>query len=168
MENWIQIKYAPNYEVSDLGNIRKIGNNKILKGSHTGKRGSIKKRYSVHGLQHNGKRIFNLTHRIVASHFVPNENLFDQVNHIDGDTFNNKKSNLEWVDNKANARHSNKRDILQFDINGNLVKEWGALYEIGDAGFNKPHISMALNGIKKSNISQGYKWEYKKPLFPEN
>lgn len=168
MENWIQIKYAPNYEVSDLGNIRKIGTNKNLKGSFCGKRDGLSKRYSVHGLMVQGKRIFNLTHRIVASHFIPNEFLFEQINHIDGNTFNNVRSNLEWVNNKTNARHSNKRDILQFDLNGNLIKEWGALYEIGDAGFNKPHVSMALNGIKKSNISQGYKWEYKKPLFQEN
>ena len=162
MENWIQIKYAPNYEVSDLGNIRKIGTNINLKGSFVGKRDGLQKRYRVHGLQVQGKRIFNLTHRIVATHFIPNDFLLEQVNHIDGNTFNNKKSNLEWVNNKTNARHSNKIDILQLDLNGNLIKEWGALYELGDAGFNKPHISMALNGKSKSNIAVGYKWEYKK------
>lgn len=162
MENWIRIKYAPNYEVSDFGNIRKVGTDKNLKGSHTGKREYISKRYSVHGLMSNGKRIFNLTHRIVASHFIPNEKLFQQVNHIDGDTFNNNKCNLEWVDNKTNARHSNKKIILQLDLTGNLIKEWGGLYELGDAGYNKPHVSMALNGKLKSNIAHGYKWEYKK------
>jgi len=164
MENWKQITFANLYEVSDFGNIRKIGTTKNLKGSFTGYRNG-KPRYKVHGIIHNnGKRTFNLTHRIVAIHFLNNPLNFSQVNHIDENTFNNVLSNLEWITNKQNARYSNKRKINQYDLNGNFIKEWNSLFEIGDNGFNKPQVSMCLN--KKRNgkylVTQhkGYKWEY--------
>ena len=164
MEKWKQITYAKLYEVSDYGNIRRIGTTTNLKGSSTGFRDGIC-RYKCHGIiGDNGKRTFNMTHRIVAMHFLPNPLNLPQVNHIDENKFNNNLSNLEWISNKDNSRHSNKRKINQLDLNGNLIKEWNSLYEIGDCGFNKPQVSMCLN--KKCNGKylvthyKGYKWVY--------
>lgn len=163
MEIWKTIENARNYEVSNLGQIRNIKTKQVLIGSQTGKRNGVW-RYKTHGLQVNGKRIFTLTHRLVAQTFVPNPNNQPQVNHIDENKLNNIASNLEWVSNKENSRHSNNVKIKQLDLNGNLIKVWNSLYEIGDYGYNKPNVSMCLN--KKLNgkylVTQykNYKWEY--------
>jgi hypothetical protein len=158
MEIWKIINEAPKYEVSNFGNIRKVGQIKNLKGSLTGKRNG-KYRYAVHGLMIDGKRVFNLTHRIVAKAFIENPMKLNQVNHIDENTFNNSVSNLEWVSNKLNTRHSNKKEIYQLTLSGEVVKKWNALYEIGDNGLNKGKISEVVNNKRKT--AYGYKWKYK-------
>ena len=51
------------------------------------------------------------THRVVAMAFCDNPQKYKQVNHIDGNTKNNKASNLEWCSALQNVRHS--RNILK-------------------------------------------------------
>ena len=50
-------------------------------------------------------------HRLVAEHWLPPKPKgCDQINHIDGNKYNNHYSNLEWCDATHNNRH---RSILQ-------------------------------------------------------
>lgn len=86
MEHYITIEKHPDYEVSNLGNVR----NK--------KTGTIRKQ-----TDRNGYRKVRLNnkdesiHRLVADTFFDGDHSDLQVNHIDGNKSNNFLGNLEWV-----------------------------------------------------------------------
>lgn len=61
-----------------------------------------------------GHKTFSV-HRLVAIYFIPNSNNLPWVNHIDGNTYNNDISNLEWCTPTENEIHSIK--ILGADRN---------------------------------------------------
>ena len=44
-------------------------------------------------------------HRVIAITFIPNPNNLEEVNHIDGNPYNNRVENLEWMTREDNMRH---------------------------------------------------------------
>lgn len=78
---------------------------------NTGKRAVLKpatdkKGYQRVGLVIDGRLMTRKVHRLVAKAFITNEECKQQVNHIDGDKSNNRVSNLEWVTQSENKKHS--------------------------------------------------------------
>lgn len=55
-------------------------------------------------------------HILVAKAFVPNPNpdVFDEVNHRDGDKSNCKASNLIWTNSSGNIRHAMETNLLSY------------------------------------------------------
>ena len=78
-------------------------------------------------------------HRIIASTFVQNlePEINNVVNHIDGNKLNNSAVNLEWTTIKGNNIHNHKcgfikyhtRQIAQYDLEMNKIKEFGSIVE---------------------------------------
>jgi hypothetical protein len=78
-------------------------------------------------------------HRIIASTFIDNlePEIYNVVNHIDGNKLNNSASNLEWTTIKGNNIHNHKcgfikyynRNIAQYDLAMNKIKEFGSIVE---------------------------------------
>ena len=63
----------------------------------------------------NGKKKKFLVHRLVAQHYIDNDNPeYDIVDHIDRDITNNNKDNLRWCDKSINGfnRGSQKNNKL--------------------------------------------------------
>ncbi len=50
-------------------------------------------------------------HRLIALTFLPNPDNLPQVNHKDGNKFNNSLDNLEWVSASENVIHSYKKGL---------------------------------------------------------
>lgn len=64
--------------------------------------------YLAVGMCRDGIKTTATVHRLVAQVFIPNESQLPQVNHIDGNTFNNNVSNLEWVTASENQLHKTR------------------------------------------------------------
>ena len=66
--------------------------------------------YFYVGLCKDGKRKVFAVHRLVAFHFIENENGFPQVNHKDENKENNEASNLEWCTGKYNSNYGSGKE----------------------------------------------------------
>ena len=96
----------PNYEISDLGEVRSIKNKRIRKQSVSTTTGYLKVSAWLEG-----KTVTLAIHREVAKLYVPNPMNKPEVNHIDGNKLNNAVSNLEWVTPKENMKHAHRTGL---------------------------------------------------------
>lgn len=112
MEIWKKIKDFDNYEVSNLGNVKRLESIVFQSGRYNNYKGRILKQENVKGgykrvslSKNNIIKRFQV-HRLVAISFIDNKNNKPCVNHIDGNKSNNNASNLEWVTYSENEKHS--------------------------------------------------------------
>ena len=158
------VGYEGHYQVSNFGSVKsiKFGKEIILK-QHINKGG-----YYYVCLLKNGKHKNYYVHRLVAQAFIPNPYKLPQVNHKDENKTNNNVDNLEWCTNEYNHNYgtinerisqSQSKPVLQYDLNGNLIKEWKSINECGRNGFNQGDICKCCNGKRKT--AKGFIWVYK-------
>lgn len=96
---WQPVPGWETYEVSTDGLVRKAASGKIVRPwVHYGKGG----KYLRVTLREAGRRKNFRVHRLVAMAFIPNPDQLPEVDHINGDTFDNHVENLEWVSGKEN------------------------------------------------------------------
>lgn len=130
----------------------------------------------------NGIRKPFLVHRLVALHFVdnPHPEIFDEVNHKNGDKAYNYFENLEWADTLSNMRHAfatglnkpidmkgkfnedhhSSKPLFQMTKSGEIVKEWPSLKEVQrQLGHYPADISRVCLGKRKT--AHGFRWQYK-------
>lgn len=121
-EVWKTSIRNPNYQVSNLGQVRSVDryvtdslgrtrkySGKLLKPSKD------ENGYLLIGVCDSGhtKRVF--VHRLVAETFLENSDNKPTVNHIDGNKTNNSVSNLEWATYKENRDHAVRTGLLDED-----------------------------------------------------
>lgn len=87
MEQWKTIPDFQNYQVSNLGCVRR--NFRILD--------PCRNEYRYVSLSVKSKKTNKYVHRLVAELFLPNPDNKKKVIHIDGDINNNRLDNLRWV-----------------------------------------------------------------------
>ena len=145
--------YEGLYEVSNLGRVRRNG--KILKPYDNDG-------YLRVDLFKNGIVRKFLIHRLVAQAFIPNPKNLPQINHKDEDKTNNTVENLEWCDNKYNINYSLAKPVLQFDLNGNFIKEWPSAKKVEEElGIHQQNISSCCLGRYGLKTTGGFIWKYK-------
>ena len=95
-EEWRRCQYPfVRYEVSNLGRVRHALRKMVLKLSDN--------RYGYLGMR--TRQGFLYPHKQVALVFCPGWREGLQVNHKDGNKYNNRATNLEWVTASENIRH---------------------------------------------------------------
>ena len=170
MENWKFIN--ANYEVSDKGNIKSV-NYRGTDKSAIRKQSISKNGYMRVILSDNGKNKTYFVHRLVAAAFIPNPDNLPEIDHIDGNRANNHADNLRWVTAKENSNNYNApntykgkkinkggKAVLQYDLEGNFIKEWVTTMEIQrQLNYHRSNISNCCNGLVKT--AYNYIWRYK-------
>lgn len=179
---WKKVKgFEELYEVSNTGLIKSLGQG-ISTDPRTKEVRILKTAIKNNGyvqvkLCKNGTHNYRRVHRLVAIAFIPNPHNLKEINHIDGDKTNNADYNLEWCTSGHNQRHAfltglqkpirgkdNKHSlpILQFDLNGVLLKEWDSIKQIlREEGFNTFGIIKCCKKEPKYKTAYGFKWAYK-------
>lgn len=111
----------------------------------------------------------NQVHRICAMTFIPKwKGDYDQVNHINEEKNQNACWNLSWTDAKGNCNWGTRnlrlsKPVLQYDMEGNFIKEWASAKEAAEAlHTNSPQIINCANG--KARTAYGYVWKKKKAV----
>lgn len=172
-EEWKELKdFEEFYEISNMGRIYSKRKKKIMTvlDHNCG--------YVQINLIGKGFKTHKYIHRLVAEHFLPNEENKPMVNHKDGDKTNNKVENLEWATAKENQQHS--RNVLKHEsykipvVYGkdhhhskkiNQIKDGKVIntfFGCGEAfratGINKSNIWSVLKGNRPK--AGGYEWKY--------
>lgn len=171
-ETWKIIIGFENYKISDLGDVRSLKRNIILK--------PIKEKngYLSVVLYDNKKpKRFNI-HRLVGIAFIENIENNPVINHKDGNKHNNIYTNLEWTTHNKNNKHAydlglkkptwkgkfgydhNKsKAVLQYDKFGKYIDEYGSLHEASRIlKINVSNIMSVCQG--KRNFAGGFIWKY--------
>lgn len=177
------VGYEGMYMVSNLGNVKSVA--RIVK-CNKGKRemnGVIRTlRISNNGypIVSIRKSIYTI-HRLLAIAFIPNPENKPVVNHKDGNKLNNNVNNLEWCTHSDNIKHAFKMGlkmpsktqlgkkggnhnkaipVLQFNKNGEFVKEYPSLTDASiETGVPMKNISLTLHNYQKT--SGGFIWKKK-------
>ena len=113
-EIWKTIEGFPNYEVSNMGNVRSLAHrdklNRVQGGRPIKPQFDGKGHYLHVGLHVNGVAKTVNVHRLVARAFIPNPCGYAEVNHKDENKTNNAASNLEWCTHEYNNTYGSKID----------------------------------------------------------
>lgn len=97
------------YEISDLGNLRRTSTKKHIKG-HVASNGYVRVTIcdSTIGF-HRDKGI----HQLVMNAFNPSDDPSLEINHEDADKSNNRLDNLTWMTHKENMNHAKEHNLFK-------------------------------------------------------
>lgn len=147
-ETWKDILgFNGDYQISNLGRIisKKYMPHRIMKQQ------KVKGYFNVWLSLNNSGRSYRVS-RLVALAFIPNQGNKTEVNHIDGNKFNNSVDNLEWCTRRENMQHA--RDILGV---ANLKLTEDHVLSIRKLKKENPHITheqlAELFGVGRTNIT---------------
>lgn len=184
-EEWRSIEgYEGKYEVSSLGRVKSLSDNK----------GRERELILVPRIAKNGYLYLNLwkgskaksrkIHRLVAETFIKRPSGAQCVNHKNGVKTDNRLENLEWCTYSQNTKHaytnglikptdgcnngmygrhgvehpSSKR-VEQYTLDGEHIGTWDSCIEAGKAlGVNGANIQRCARGDRKT--AHGYLWKY--------
>lgn len=169
-EKWKPIKnYESLYEVSDLGNIKSLKRNVILKVRND------KNGYLVINLCKKGKTKTFKVHRLVAHEFIDNPLNKKEINHKDGNKQNNRVNNLEWCSSKENQIHAYKmhlqiptyKKVFQYDLNNNFIREWKSM-KLASEELKIHHGDICQCCKQRRKTAGGFIWRYSNEINKRN
>lgn len=160
-EIWKDVKgYEGLYQVSNFGNVKSFPRNGTIKKERILKQIVDSNDYLIVGLHKNNKSKKVCVHWLVANAFIPKKENDEVINHINGNKFDNSLKNLERCTQKHNVRESyriglekpyNEKIVLQYDLNGNFIKEWKSACEAErQLKISQANISACCRNVRKT------------------
>ena len=162
-EQWKDVEgYESQYSVSTLGRVAVCSARatSLLKGEiNNTPQGYIRVYLYSHSKR---KRIF--VHKLVAQTFLPNPNNYPFVDHINGNTKDNRASNLRWCTRQQNVDNPNtrcycgkhrrqqkiwRRPIVGF--NNSIIKHYKTITDAAADNYTYNYIAEAINSGKQYN-----------------
>ena len=117
-EIWIKAFGFVNYEVSNLGNVKSLFNNRHQRRDKILQLQITKNGYVRVCLRENNKSYYEFVHRLVIKSFCKDTIWKEEVNHINGIKTDNRLANLEWVTKSENVLHAYKIGLAKPCDNG--------------------------------------------------
>ena len=163
MEEWCKIPEFDNYKISTDGRIWSLNSNKLLKLKKNNNDG-----YLRIILCKNGTTKTFLVHRLVATTFIENPLGKRTVNHKNEIKTDNRVKNLEWATDKENTNYGTgserraqkeRKPVLQFDLDGNLINRFEGVRIAGTA-LNMCFGRIADAAKSGNGLYKGFLWEY--------
>ena len=184
-EIWKNIKGYPNYQVSNMGRVKRLSTGYYRRTEKILKPQLQNNGYLHIKLSQKDKTKCILVHRLVAQVFIPNPNNLPQVNHINEDKTDNRVENLEWCTQKYNINYGNgiskrvktnkengtykkigennskirSKSILQFSKDNSFIRKWDCIMDVQrELGYDNKQICSCLKNRQKT--AKGFKWVY--------
>lgn len=113
-------------------------------------------------------------HRLVAECFIPDQNNYETIDHINRIKTDNRVENLRWANHSMQIKNRGKyevpknnaksKKVLMIDpITDKVIKVWESTQECQRNGFDSGNVAKCCNNKyteKSPNIYKGYKWQY--------
>ena len=148
------VGYEGKYQVSNLGNVRSISNNKgTYQERLLSQRQTTTSNYLYVNFTVKDVTTHHSVHRLVAKAFIANPSNKATVNHIDGNKLNNNVCNLEWNTYSENLKHAYANGLNKASRSA-LGQKLGSsskyLYVAYDQSRDRFGASVKIIGTRKS------------------
>ena len=141
-EEWRSVSGNANYQVSNIGRVRNVNTEKILKP----RVGGSGKCYFIVALYKDNTRANSYIHRLVAQEFIENSDNKKYVDHIDHNKTDNTILNLRWVSKSQNGMNRTKQANTSSKYKGVCFhkqrKKWNAQIMLDG---KRKHIGLFTN-----------------------
>lgn len=159
------IGYEGLYQVSNYGDVKSLNYRRTGK-EHILSPSPFKEGYIHITLCKSGIEETIPVHILVANAFIPNPDNLPEVNHKDENKSNNQVDNLEWCTRSYNLNHGTRKERIREKKrmpircykDGKLVKQYDAISDATQDGFNTGCISLCCNNKRKTY--KGFTWKF--------
>lgn len=182
-EQWRIVSRDPSYMVSDLGRVKSLPRQVKCRDGYR----IVAERIMRPAVGSTGYPQVTLSHRkivavhqLVAESFIPNPGRKPQINHINGDRRDARRSNLEWVTASENQQHAyaelGRQSSCKGRFSGQHPTSKGVIARCVKTGAER-HFDSAMDAVREgfssSGISRcarglisnhgGYVWRFSEP-----
>ena len=159
-EIWRPIKgYEGLYEVSNLGRVKSLGNNKTKKDKIL-RSGIDSQGYPNIGLSKKGNRKTYNIHRIVAEAFIPNPENKRDIDHINNIKDDNRVENLRWCSHRENCNNplsiENHKIAIQKRFPNRVIKTQRSRKEAWSDPTVRAKVSIPVLQLTKNGSAINY------------